>query len=408
MIPTSEPKSVLAWGWNVFPALASKRPMIPSWKQFQQRRVSVAEVLEWQRDLRPRVWAVVTGAISGLVVLDFDGEAGNATMQRLELLPHVRTGTGGHHVYIRYPGFRVPTLNGKSKKRLAEVYAGLDVKRDGGYAIFSGHNEEGAYLWLRQPDPDPFENLPPELRQFLAQCGSEAAARVTPREAKPASNGRVAADRIVSEALRRAPGGRNDAGVWLATQLRDNGYSEDESTVIAREYAGRVPGFNAKGEPESYSEREALASVRQAYSRQPRHPWSQVEHEHGPDVGSQSATAKPSVDCADVLSQYYNDHGNAERLIALNGRDLRYDYAIKRWRLWDGKRWRIDDAGQAYKLAKLAMLRFLEEAVEADDKAAVAFGRRSLNHKLITALLASAECELPVGTHDLDRHPYLL
>ena len=66
---------------------------------------------------------------------------------------------------------------------------------------------------------------------------------------------------------------RNDAGFWLACQLRDNRYSRWEAESAMKDYASRVPSTNTKGVPEPYSEGEALASLQQAYSRQPREPW---------------------------------------------------------------------------------------------------------------------------------------
>jgi putative DNA primase/helicase len=55
----------------------------------------------------------------------------------------------------------------------------------------------------------------------------------------------------------------------------------------------------------------------------------------------------------------FNDHGNAERLIAMFGADLRYCHPFKKWLVWDGNRWAIDDTDQARRLAKKAMLEFV-------------------------------------------------
>lgn len=114
-----------------------------------------------------------------MFVLDFDGEAGNRTLRSLGLSPHVRTPSGGHHVYVRHPGFRVPTLTGTTKEELATLWPGLDIRGDGGYAVFTGRSDVGEYEWLRQPDPDPFERLPAELQEFLKRCGEPAAPRPT-------------------------------------------------------------------------------------------------------------------------------------------------------------------------------------------------------------------------------------
>ena len=45
-----------------------------------------------------------------------------------------------------------------------------------------------------------------------------------------------------------------------------------------------------------------------------------------------------SADPPDLLGYLFNDHGNAERVIALYGKDMKYCHAIKKWLVWDGMR----------------------------------------------------------------------
>ena len=68
-----------------------------------------------------------------------------------------------------------------------------------------------------------------------------------------------------------------------------------------------------------------------------------------------------------VLSPHYNDHGNAEWLVTAYGSDLKYCHPFKKWLVWDGKRWAVDETGQARKLAKKALLKFLSQAIERGD-----------------------------------------
>lgn len=83
---------------------------------------------------------------------------------------------------------------------------------------------------------------------------------------------RVAASEIVAKAVSRCETeGRNNSGHWLACQLRDNGYEQAETADLLREYAGYVGTMG----DHPYTEREALASVKQAYSRSPRDPWAE-------------------------------------------------------------------------------------------------------------------------------------
>ncbi len=257
-------EEALIRGWSVIPVRENKRPAIASWKEFQRTRPSVAQLREWARKLRPKAWAVITGAISGVIVLDFDGATGSETLKLFGLSPHIKTGNGGYHAYFEHPGFKVPTINGKIKEQLARLFPGLDVRGDGGYAIFAGANNAGSYEWLRPPDPYPFESLPAELRELLTRVQDESERPNGIANVPKPSTGGVPSERLLRQALERvATDGRNNAGFGLAVQLRDSGYSEIEAEQIMLEYAPRVPSVNAKGEPELYSVAEARASLRQ-------------------------------------------------------------------------------------------------------------------------------------------------
>jgi len=85
-------------------------------------------------------------------------------------------------------------------------------------------------------------------------------------------NGHKSADSgdywLVQARLKAAVGNRNDTGLWLACQLRDARITEEEARPIMLQYVSDVP--QAPGEP--YDDREALASLKNAYSKPPREP----------------------------------------------------------------------------------------------------------------------------------------
>ncbi len=111
----------------------------------------------------------------------------------------------------------------------------------------------------------------------------------------------------------------------------------------------------------------------------------------------------------DLLSRLHNDHGNAERLIAMYGEDLRYCHAFRKWLVWDGMRWAVDDTDQARRLGKQAMLEFLRLAIErGDNEKAEKFARASLDARRISSMLSMAECEIYVRPADLDTDPFAL
>lgn len=116
----------------------------------------------------------------------------------------------------------------------------------------------------------------------------------------------------------------------------------------------------------------------------------------------------------DLLSQPLTDTGNAERLVALHGSDIRYCAAERRWYVWDGRRWRKDDTGRANVLAQKTMrTAYLQspklESKEAREKAD-SFFRRSENAKGLRDMVACAAYQpaVVIRPHELDSHRYLL
>ena len=118
--------------------------------------------------------------------------------------------------------------------------------------------------------------------------------------------------------------------------------------------------------------------------------------------------ARPATTHGGLLLQLRNDTGNADRLIAKYGSRLRYCPPLKKWLVWDGRRWAVDGQGAARRLAKKTMLQYLAEADAAEDKEHRKFAYVSLDAKRITNLLTMAECELVIMPDKLDTHPFLM
>ncbi|HXJ38426.1 MAG TPA: phage/plasmid primase, P4 family [Bryobacteraceae bacterium] len=110
----------------------------------------------------------------------------------------------------------------------------------------------------------------------------------------------------------------------------------------------------------------------------------------------------------DMLPFLANDHGNACRLVALYGEGLRYCHAFKKWLVWDGMRWAVDEIDRARWLAKQTILEFLTQAFNKGDQSSEKFARGSLDARRITNMLAMAECEIYVRPAELDSNPFRL
>ena len=109
---------------------------------------------------------MITGLVSRVITLDFDSDAAERAMRLCGLEPHRRSGSGGFHVDFEWPGFRVNTLNSKSKEELGKRYPGIDIRGDGGYVVIKGRNENGPYQTIGTHPPYDIAVLP------LASCPS--------------------------------------------------------------------------------------------------------------------------------------------------------------------------------------------------------------------------------------------
>ncbi|HEX8011513.1 MAG TPA: bifunctional DNA primase/polymerase [Casimicrobiaceae bacterium] len=160
-------------GWSVIPIEpGGKRPLV-AWEEFQRRIAAVDEMDDWFWRWSHANIAVVTGALSRLVVLDIDPEHGGAgSLDDLEeqhgRLPRTieaATGSGGRHVYFTHPGRIVHNRVG--------LLPGVDLRGDGGYVVAppSIHPNGTPYVWA--PEHAPGEVTLAPLPPWLLTLSSE-------------------------------------------------------------------------------------------------------------------------------------------------------------------------------------------------------------------------------------------
>jgi putative DNA primase/helicase len=120
----------------------------------------------------------------------------------------------------------------------------------------------------------------------------------------------------------------------------------------------------------------------------------------------------PPVDArrteASLLTQPFNDYGNAQRLIAMHGQNLRYCHGFRKWLAWDGRRWAIDESDLARKMSQEAMLEFARQALARGNEEAAKFSGRCLNSQRISSALHEAQPHLAITPSELDAHAHLL
>lgn len=110
------------------------------------------------------------------------------------------------------------------------------------------------------------------------------------------------------------------------------------------------------------------------------------------------------------------DTGNAERLTAWHGEDLRYCGLWSKWLAWDGRRWKLDDTAEVERRSKLVSRAIAEEAsrVKEDDpasfRALVTWAKTSESHQKRTAMIrwAQSERRIVILPNALDADPWLL
>ena len=164
-------------GWSVIPMRKrDKRPTI-RWQDFQTSRASEQEVHDWFSRWPDNNVGIVTGAVSGLVVLDVDPRhSGKKSLNNLmrEHGPLLRTleamtGGGGRHIYFAHPG-------GTVRNRVG-IAPGIDLRGDGGCIVTppSVHPSGNHYQWVKGCGPGQVKLAP--LPHWLQQMVSNAAQR---------------------------------------------------------------------------------------------------------------------------------------------------------------------------------------------------------------------------------------
>jgi hypothetical protein len=163
-------------GWAVVPAGQRSRQPIIRWQRFQHEMPTEEQLTRWYERWPAANLAVITGAISGVVVIDIDPRHGGteslASMEtEHDVLPETVeaiTGGGGRHLYFAHPGHEVQSRAG--------LAPGIDIRGDGGCVIVppSVHPSGERYRWRAGHAPDDIELalLPVWLEQRRFREGS--------------------------------------------------------------------------------------------------------------------------------------------------------------------------------------------------------------------------------------------
>ena len=246
---TDLPKAALSYqklGLSVIPiAPEDKRPLLP-WEEYQTRTATEEEIRAWWAKWAEANVGVVTGVISGLVVIDLDSIEAKDKLKALlngydvSAVPRSRTGKGWH-LFFKHPGALIPNRAG--------IISGLDVRGDGGYVVAppSIHPSGKVYKW-EVPLTGELPELPVDLFKLISS---------------PTGNGSESGYRErfdTARALAGVPEGQRDETLFrLACKLRSADVPQDMAESLILEAARNCqPPF---------SEREALEKISNTYRR---------------------------------------------------------------------------------------------------------------------------------------------
>jgi hypothetical protein len=147
-----------------------KRPMFENWPEVATADIGVVSRW-WQQNPNANV-GIATGQKSRVFVLDVDVAKGGEESYEGLVAKHGRfpdtwqqiTGSGGFHLFFRYPNFRIGNAAG--------IFPGIDIRGDGGQVVAppSIHPDTGRqYEWdgLREIEQAPLAEAPAWLLDIL-------------------------------------------------------------------------------------------------------------------------------------------------------------------------------------------------------------------------------------------------
>ncbi|WP_420594360.1 bifunctional DNA primase/polymerase [Deinococcus sp.] len=254
-----------------------------TWRAMQERLPSGDELHAWYLEHRAGGIGVVTGQLSGYVVVDVD-VAGLPLLEHLGWRPHVHSPSGGCHLYLKHPGWYVPSNASQTKHDLP---SGFDVRGDGGYIMFPPtRTRKGSYRRTDERRPLTIQDIPETLTWQGETYPLRAALGLSgPPEPEP----EVAATRfarfisqedercpiwlILERAAEHAPTSRNKGAFFFGLWANANGYPLDEALHYVGEYLSLVAGVK----PSPFPPEEAATAIRSGYRLPKKDPWQRRE-----------------------------------------------------------------------------------------------------------------------------------
>lgn len=263
--------------WEIFPVQENgKQPYPFLANKLNQRGFNVAttnqlQIDYWEKTYPNANWALRTGKNSGCWVLDIDvknnargAESFSDLVGDKKDFPDtlaVETPSGGIHFYFEMEPEINRNLIGVGK------FGGIDVKTDGGYVLIPPSKIEGkGYRYLNH---NPICKAPQWLKDYLFKQkerlnknDTEVPEMIEQNDNRAESLSKYLLNKYIPKAVK---GMRNHTLMEMLCQMRDNIIPKDMATERALEFVNKMNDAD-------FTAKEALATVKSVYNRNPRKP----------------------------------------------------------------------------------------------------------------------------------------
>jgi len=234
-------------GYSVIPIKPTGKKPLVEWTEYQTRIATEKKMKKWWKKWPDTNVGIVTGNISGLVVIDCDSKGAVKRFMKdypeAGITRQVETGNGRHFYFRSETGIRndVGSLLGP----------GIDIRAEGGFVVAppSVHPNGKTYRWLNRKKPVP---LPAKLRERLLKRTRNSDSKAPEGSDRERFN--------TSRALAGVAEGERDHTLFgLACKLRNADVPQDYAKNLILEAANNCqPPF---------PDEEALEKVQRAYEQ---------------------------------------------------------------------------------------------------------------------------------------------
>lgn len=194
-------------GLSIIPLLPHKKcPAISSWKLYQERQATEAEICDWETRWPEANVGILTGAINSLLVVDLDGVPALSSIRQM---PEIRSGWAvktprGNHHYLRLS-------TGQQYSNRVAILPGVDIRANGGYVVGPGSIVAGSrYVdYTTWPGTQSLPTVPDSLQCLLHQTQPVIPPPTRDKITAPNRYSAIALERECSKVAHAPKGARN-------------------------------------------------------------------------------------------------------------------------------------------------------------------------------------------------------